>query len=134
MNKISGLILAVLLGAAAFLPREAYAEPVAIDVVGNTFYLPLQVVDGVQLYSLDEGKGYPAVQTVLASRGDAQLVAGGAPILGTSANVPFVGLQFRLSKKFFDVSDNELHFGAWVGWPSNEKGAIYGLMASVPLW
>lgn len=134
MNKINGLILAVLVALAVAGPRAAHAEPVAIDVGGNTFYLPLQVVDGVQLYSLDEGKGYPAVQTVLASRGDGQLVAGGAPILGTSENVPFLGLQFRLSKKFFDVSDNELHFGAWVGFPSDKKGAIWGLLASIPLW
>lgn len=128
MKKIA-LMLAVL-GLAVSLK----AEPIAVELGGNKFILPLQLVSGTQLYSFDEGRGYPALETVLAQRGKAQLSVGAAPVLGTSANVPFVALQFRLSEKFFDISDNNVYFGAWVGKPSNQKDAAYGILCSVPLW
>lgn len=135
MKKVLSLLaVTVTLATLGFGPRPAYAEPISVDMGGNKFILPFQVVDGVQLYSLDEGRGYPAAQTVLVQRGDAQLSFGGAPILGTSENVPFVGLQVRLSEKFFDIGNNSLRFGAFVGWPSNQSKATYGILASVPLW
>lgn len=133
MNKISGLILAGVLGLVA-LAMPAKAEDIAFSVKGMDFLIPAKVVDGVQLYSFDTGKGYPGVQTVLVKKGDGQLTFGAAAQLGTSEAVPFVGLQFRLPREYFDVDNNELHFGAFGGWPGDQSRAVYGLLASIPLW
>ncbi len=132
MNKIKGLILSVVLALAA--AQAVHAEPVAVNVGENTFVLPLQVVSGTQLYSPELGKGFPGLETVLAQRKTWRLSVGAAPVLGTSANVPFVSLSTRLSPRFFDTADNDLYFGAWAGWPSDRSKAVFGISASVALW
>ena len=126
-----------LIGLALFLvatPGVLKAEPVSIDLGGNTFILPLQVVSGVQLYSFEEGRGYPALETVLIERKSFRFTFGAAAVLGTSANVPFVSLQTRLTEKFFDINDNNLYFGVWVGRQSRPNEVRYGISAGIPLW
>lgn len=126
------LIAAIVIGIC--LTPAAYAEPISVDLGGNTFILPLQVVQGTQLYSFEEGRGYPALETVLATRKNFRLTFGAASVLGTSANVPFVSLQTRLSERFFDISDNSLYFGVWVGRQSRPNETRYGISAGIPLW
>lgn len=134
MKKIKGLILAGLLLGPILAPA-AKAEPVSVKLTEETtLVLPLQVVSVVQLYSPDLGKGFPALETVLASRKTWRLSAGAAPVLGTSENVPFVSLSTRLSPRFFDTSDNDLYFGAWAGKPSDQDSWTWGISASVALW
>lgn len=127
MKKLLGAIL--LLAAVG-----VKAEPVSVTLGRNTFILPLQVVSGVQLYSIDEGKGYPALETVLVERGDFHFSVGAAPVLGTNANVPFASVQTRLSPKLFDTNNNDLFFGVWAGKPSNQKDWAWGLSCSVEIW
>ena len=110
------------------------AEPVSVNLGENTFILPLQVVQGVQLYSPELGKGFPGLETVLVKRGDIVLSAGAAPVLGTSVNVPFVALSTKLSPRFFDTSNNDLYFGVWAGRASNMDREIFGISCSVELW
>ncbi len=129
------MLLGLLLGAG-----QAQAKPIAVQLGGNTFFLPFQVVNGTQLFSFEEGKGFPGAETVLAQRGRYQLTFGAAPVLGTDVNVPFLAIQHRLNPAFFDTSDNELQFGAWVGKPSHrleqdkKPRLVWGIKASVPIW
>jgi hypothetical protein len=119
---------------------SAATNPIAFNLGGTLFVLPFQKVSATQLYSFKEEKGFPAVETVLVSRGKAQLTFGAAPVLGSEASVPFVALQTRLSEKFFDTSNNALMFGVWVGQVSGDKAVgrkarnVWGIKASVPLW
>jgi hypothetical protein len=132
MQKMRLMFALVALFAAAV---PAFAEPVSFKVTENTtIILPLQVVQGVQLYCPELGKGFPGAETVLVTRKAWRLSAGAAPILGTEVNVPFVSLSTRLSPKFFDTSDNQLYFGVWAGKPSNKDRAVFGISASVALW
>lgn len=125
----------LLLLSLSFLVSAAKAEPVSVKLSEKTtLVLPLQVVSGVQLYSPELGKGFPGLETVLVQREAWRLSAGAAPVLGTSVNVPFVSVSTRLSPRFFDTSDNDLYFGAWVGKPSDGERVIFGLSASVALW
>lgn len=128
--------LAVLAALVVGGPREAYAatDPLKVRVGATDFLLPLQKVSGTQLYSFRDKKGYPGLETVVVMRGTGQLTVGAAPVLGTSENVPFVGVQFRLPARFFDLSNNELMFGAWVGRESDQKRATWGIKATIPLW
>jgi len=117
------------------VPLAGYAEPVSVKLSEKTtLILPLQVVQGVQLYCPEEGKGFPGLETVLVERLTWRLSAGAAPILGTGVNVPFMSVATRLSPKFFDTTDNSLYFGVWAGKPSNGKHVIFGISASVSLW
>ncbi len=139
-RKPRGSCLAVLTLLLAFVglsfgPRPTYAEPVSLGLTEKTTaILPLQVVSGVQLYSPELGKGFPGLETVLIQRKSWRLSAGAAPVLGTSANVPFLSLSTRLSPRFFDTNDNDLYFGVWAGKPSDGKRTVFGVSASVPLW
>jgi hypothetical protein len=134
------LIMLLWLGAGMVIPAFAATDPLAFNLGGTLFILPFQKVSATQLYSFDEGKGFPAAETVLVQRGKVQLTFGAAPVLGTSQNVPFVGLQTRLSEKFFDVTNNELLFGVWAGKVSGDEKAgrdaqnVWGIKASIPLW
>lgn len=138
MNKMKSLLLSVL--ALPIFLAAAQAEPIAVDLGGNKFILPFQVVNGTQLYSFEEGKGFPGAETVLAVRGRYQLSFGAAPVIGTDVNVPFVAIQHRLNPAIFDTSDNELQFGVWAGKPSRRLDGdkrpkwIWGIKASVPIW
>lgn len=116
------------------MTAHAATLPLSVDVFGTTFILPLQKVSAVQLYSFRDKKGYPALETVLASKWKWQLSAGAAVVLGESKNVPFASLKTRLSPRFFDTTNNEIFFGAWVGQESKTKRTTWGLSASVPLW
>lgn len=124
--------LAVILWAGLECPT--WAEPVSVDIFGNTFVLPLKEVNGIQLYSPELGKGFPGIETTLVRRKTWRLTAGAAPVLGTTANVPFLSLATRLSPKFFDISNNDLYFGVWAGKPSDIDRAVFGISASVALW
>lgn len=129
MRKIM-LVLAVAMG----LTNIVNAGPISVDVGGNIFYLPFQVVNGTQLYSVKDGKGYPGAETVLARRGRYRVTFGAAPVLGTSNNVPFLAVQGRLSPVLFDTSDNDLQFGLWAGKPSQGKEWTWGIKCSAQLW
>lgn len=134
MQKSKLMVLAII---ALFIAavQSAFSANVSFKITEKTTaVLPLQIVSGVQLYSPEEGKGYPGVETVLVERKTWRLAVGAAPVLGTSVNVPFASLSTRLSPKFFDISDNQLYFGAWAGKPSDGKKMIYGVCASIPLW
>jgi len=117
------------------LPMVAQAKPVEFKLSDKTtFILPLQVVQAVQLYCPEEGKGFPGLETVLVERKSWRLSAGAAPVLGTDVNVPFVSVSTRLSPVIFDTSDNTIYFGVWAGKPSNKRHAVFGLSAGIPLW
>lgn len=133
---ISALATLIAMGVMALAgPRPAYANPITFKITERTtLVVPLQVVSGVQLYSPKLGKGFPGLETVLGQYNTLRLSAGAAPILGTSVNVPFVSVSTRLSPRFFDISDNAMYFGVWVGKPSDERHVIAGLSASVALW
>lgn len=131
-----------LMSLAVSAPVMAGSNPLSVNFGGTTFVLPFQKVSATQLYSSRDKKGYPGAETVLAAWGkkdDAgnqktQLTFGAAPVLGTSQNVPFIGVQTRLSPKYFDTTNNSILFGVWVGKESNQKRSTYGVKASVPLW
>jgi hypothetical protein len=128
MKKL--LVLLVL-----FLPLIGKAETISVKLSEPlTLILPFQVVQGVQLYCPEEGKGFPGLETTLVEIKTWRLSAGAAPVLGTDINVPFVSIATRLSPRVFDTSNNELYFGIWAGKPSNGKHVIFGLSASIPLW
>jgi len=133
MNRMKAIAaLAVLF---AFAPvTHARSGDIAIDIKGTTFTLPLQNVNATQLYAFSEGKGYPALESVLISHGKIRLSAGAAAELGTGINVPFVSISTRLSERFFNVGDNDLYFGVWGGKPSHGGRAIFGIQASQKLW
>lgn len=133
MNKIKGLILSVFLAGPLMVPA-VQAEDVAFRLGRNDFLVPFKQVDATQLYSFEEGKGFPAVQSILARRKTWQLSVGAAAVLGTGVNVPFVSVATRLSPRFFDTGNNDLYFGIWVGKPSSGGKALYGLSASTALW
>lgn len=135
------ILFGLMFGILAGIGPVAWARPISVDLGGNTFILPLQVVNGTELYSLEDGKGYPGGETVLVQRGGGELTFGGAPVLGTSKNVAFFGLQVRLSERFFDVSDNALKFGLYAGHKDGEGephrkriANTWGIKASIPLW
>lgn len=138
--KMKSLILAAAVILAPLFTPVAHSEPIALETAVGTFVLPFQVVNGTQLYSFKEGKGFPGAETVLYSKGRYQVTFGGAPVLGSDVNVPFVGVQHRLNPAIFDTGDNELQFGVWAGKPSHalEEGKkpsiVWGVKASVPLW
>ena len=103
------------------------------------FIVPFQVVNGTELYSFREGKGFPGAETTLWTKGRYQVTFGAAPVLGTDVNVPFAGIQTRLSPALFDTSNNDLLFGVWVGRPSKRLDTerprtLWGVKASIPLW
>lgn len=134
MKKIKMLLLAVIMACPVWLK----AEPIAIDTSYGQFILPFQVVSGTELYSFDLGKGFPALETVLWRDGNFEFTFGAAAVLGANTNVPFLALQGRLSPNIFDIGDNELKFGLWVGQPSHwldeNKGWEWGIKTSIPLW
>lgn len=131
----------VVMGFAVFavLAQSAFAKPIAIQTDVGLFLLPFQVVNGTELYSFQEGKGFAAAETVLWSKGRYQFTAGAAAVLGSDTNVPFVAIQHRLNPAVFDTSNNELQFGVWIGRPSRRLDSerprtLWGLKASIPLW
>src|SRR3990167_5975275 len=137
MNKKMRMLFVagmVMMGGMATQPPKVEVKTVKVDTGFGSFYLPFQVVNGTQLYSFKDGRGYPGAETVLASCWRYQLTAGAAPVLGTDVNVPFVAIQHRLNPNIFDTSDNELQFGVWAGKPSVGKRWTLGVKASVPLW
>jgi hypothetical protein len=131
MKKLLLLLMMVLPGA-----TFAATNPVSVNLGGTTFVLPLQKVQAVQLYSLNDKKGYPGVETVLASwrKDTIHVTAGAAPVLGTSKDVPFASLTFRLPSRFFDTSNNTIMFGGFIGKESGKPHATYGLSATIALW
>lgn len=116
------------------------ADPISINTDYGNFILPFQVVHGTQLYSSKLGKGFLGFETVLYSKGSYEVTFGGAPVVGTDVNVPFLAIQRTLSPKVFDTSDNDLRFGVYVGKPSRrvvpgEKAPILiDIKASIPLF
>ncbi len=138
MKKALILFLAVAL--APVLVPTVRAEEIKIDTAAGAFILPFQIVKGTQLYSFAEGKGFPGAETVLWKGGRYEATFGAAPVIGTETNVPFFGIQHRLNPAIFDISNNELEFGVWVGKPSHRLNDqqrprwVWGIKASVPLW
>lgn len=125
--------IAMLLGLLA-LGTLARADDTLVRLPWVELKLPLREVSATELYSFEEGKGYPAVETILATTKDVRWTAGVAAQLGTSVNVPFGGLELRLSRRFFQVDDNDLYFGVWAGRPSDRREWIWGLKASTKLF
>lgn len=111
--KKSMLALAVLAGFAAG-PRPAYADDIAFQFAnGHNIVVPFRQVSFTELYSLREGKGFPAVESVLflSARKKFQGTFGAAAELGVSKAVPFLGANWRLTERLFDTSNNLLYFG-----------------------
>lgn len=138
-QMMAKLFACVFLLALCLCARSAMAEPIHLTTDFGDFILPFQVVNGTQLYSFKEGKGFPGVETVLWGKGRYEFTFGAAPVLGTDVNVPFICLQHCLNPKIFDTSNNDLQFGVWVGRPSrrlnDEKPrTLWGIKASIPLW
>jgi hypothetical protein len=133
VNKIKGLILAAFLAGPIWAPAVK-AEDVAFRLGENDFIVPLRQVEAVQLYSFGEGKGYPAVESVLARRSTWKVSVGAAAELGTGVNVPFLSAATRLTPRFFDTGNNDLYFGVWVGRPSKGDRVLWGVSASTALW
>ena len=145
MNKFKLSLLSVaLLGAAiACGPRPAYAssDPIRFEFAGgHALLLPLQNVAGTELYSFKQGKGFPALESVLYMTPSRKfnITAGAAAELGTTSAVPFAGFGFRLPQRFFDTSNNDLYFGAAFAKPKDGpkswRGVEVTLKASKPLW
>lgn len=130
MKRLIVVLFAVLASAHAF----AATNPLSIQVGAHTFVLPLQKVSGTELYSFRDGKGFPALETVLYNYKKFQVTFGAAAVLGTTQNVPFLGAQFVLPTKFFDTTNNDLLFGAYAGKEHGKKGLTVGIKASKPLW
>ena len=120
----------------------AATNPVSVNFAGTTWVLPLQKVQAVQLYSVNDKKGYVGAETIVASWGSADLYGnrkaslslGAAPVLGSSQNVPFASLKLRLPSRFFDGSNNSIMWGVFVGKESNKPHASVGVAASIQLW
>ena len=145
MNKFKvSLLSAALLGAAILArPRPAYAsnDPIRFEFAGgHALLLPLQNVAGTELYSFRQGKGFPALESVLYATPSRRfnISAGAAAELGTSHAVPFAGIGFRLPQRFFNTDNNDLYFGAAFAKPSDApkswRGVEVTLKASKPLW
>ncbi len=143
MRKFIEISALLALAALACMGRaHAATSPIQVNVLGTTFILPLQKVKATQLYSFRDKRGYPGAETVIAGWGSTdaegdrkvELSFGAAPVLGTAENVPFVALQRKLPASHFDVANNSLMFGVWIGKESDKKRATYGVKASVALW
>lgn len=133
------LILIVLFALFVAVVQSAFAKPIAVQTDAGLFLLPFQVVNGTELYSFREGKGFTAAETVLWRKGRYQFTFGAAAVLGSDTNVPFIAIQHRLNPVIFDTSNNDLQFGVWVGRPSRRLDSdhprtLWGIKASVPLW
>ncbi len=139
--KIVGAALLLM----AVVAGSVKAEPVKFRVNSKTtVVVPFQVVNVTQLYSFDLGRGFPAAETPLflfGSRERAQFTFGAAPKFETSSDMPFVGLQTRLSDRIFDTSDNEVFFGVYAGHREGEgvehPKRVFndvGIKASVAFW
>ena len=130
MKKLIVLLFAVM----AVVPTFAASKPLSVALGAHTFILPLQKVSGTELYSFKDGKGFPALETVLYSYQKFQVTFGAAAVLGTTQNVPFLGAQFVLPSKFFDTVNNDLLFGVYAGKEHEKHGLTVGIKASKPLW
>jgi hypothetical protein len=136
------LLVAAMIGLATLCVKaEAATDPIRFEFGGgHALLLPLQNVNGTEVYSFREGKGFPAIESVLYTTPSRkfQVTAGAAAELGTSHAVPFAGAQFRLPQRFFDTSNNDLYFGFAVAkHPDAAKswrGVEVMLKASTALW
>jgi hypothetical protein len=124
----------LLVAAVLFTAGLAKAEPLAFDIGGTTLVLPLQIVNATQMYSFEEERGFTGAETVLVTRGDFDLTLGAATGYGSGIQFPFIGGQFKLPETFFDTSNNELKFGAWLGRDFDAKDSKWGIKASIQLW
>lgn len=112
----------------------AEAEPISVDVGGLTLVLPFQEVGASQLYDFDAGRGFAAVETNLVKKGDGALVFGGATSTAGNPAFPYIGFNFRLPSPPFDISNNELTFGAWIGRDFGTDKNFFGIKGSVDLF
>ena len=112
----------------------AKAEPISVDVGGLTLMLPFQEVGASQLYDFDAGRGFTAVETNVIKRGDGALVFGGATSTAGSVAFPYVGFNIRLPSPPFDISNNELTFGAWLGRDFGADENFFGIKGSIDLF
>lgn len=132
-KNLSKIIVLAVLGFGPLCPA-VHADPISVDVGGLTLVLPFQEVNGTQLYSFKEGRGFPGVETNLVRRGDGALVFGGATSTAGSVAFPFVGFNIRLPASLFDKSNNDLKFGIFYGRDSGQKRDFYGIKGSVELF
>jgi hypothetical protein len=138
MKKAMAVVLVMMAFCAPVFSAQN-GQVIGIKTDAGNFLLPFQIVNGTQLYSFREGKGFPGAETTLWMKGRCEFTFGAAPVIGTDINVPFAGVQTRLSPAVFDTTNNDLLFGVWVGKPSrrisNERPTwLWGVKASVPLW
>jgi hypothetical protein len=116
------------------LSSVASAETLKADFGSFSAILPLQVVDVIQLYEFSAGEGFTGAQTTLIASEAFHLNFGGATGYSKGTAFPFVSIDTRLTEKFFDTSDNELRFGAWIGRDFGAKENKWGVAASIALW
>ena len=63
MKKLLSLLFVVFFCGSAF----AATNPVSVNFAGTTWVLPLQKVQGVQLYSVNDKRGYTGAETIVLS-------------------------------------------------------------------
>ena len=144
------IVTALVIGFASL--AGAATNPLAIKFSnGSSIDVPFQKVSLTNLYAFNSGKGYVAPETVILDwknpKGipvsttagkfnltEIQLTVGDAPVIGSSKNVMFAGIQTRLPTPAFDISNNSLLFGVWAGKSLTDRQWLYGVKASIPLF
>lgn len=109
-------------------------ETISVNIGGLDFLLPLQEVGASQLYDFDAGRGFAGVETNLVKRGDGALVFGGATSTAGNPAFPYVGLNLRLPSPPFDISNNDLLFGVWIGRDFGADKTFFGIKGSLNLF
>lgn len=135
------LLLALVLGP-VFAPAVK-ADDIAFKVGRHSIIIPFKQVSATELYSFREGKGFPALESVvfLSHRKKFQGTIGAAAELGASKAVPFLGANWRLPESLFDLKNNQFYFGAAIAKRFDDdpkykswRGIEVTLKASHALW
>jgi hypothetical protein len=137
MKKLMAVLMVVMASSSAF----AFENSLSFKAGNHAFTVPFKQLDVTQLYSFKEGKGFPALQTVVYDyKARAHVAFGAAPVIGSSNAVPFVSGQVLLSKGIFDPSVGPMWLGVWVGKQfksaalDQPEKTMWGINASVALW
>jgi len=112
----------------------AGAQSLSFKIGGLDLLLPFQEVGASQLYDFEAGRGFSALETNLIRKGDGALVFGGATSTAGDPAFPYIGFNFRLPSPPFDISNNELFFGAWIGRDFGNEKTFYGIKGSLELF
>lgn len=141
MKKLMAVFMLLMVSPAAF----AATNPWSVDFLGTTLTLPMQKARGGFYFNLKDKATYTGAQTMIAGwgakdqNGDRaiELSMAGIVDVGKHKRLPALVLDGKLSKRFFDTSNNTLYWGAW-GWVQKDaKGAnkpVGGMEANFLFW